>query len=71
MSDTSKTYKELASPHFGEVFSLIENVCKDQNIPVYLIGAHAKIILMLKKGILPARGTKDIDFAKNIMQAGS
>lgn len=63
MSDTSKTYKELASPHFSEVFSLIENVCKVQNIPVYLIGAHAKIILMLEKGILPVRGTKDIDFA--------
>ncbi|MDT8394607.1 MAG: hypothetical protein RQ761_12240 [Bacteroidales bacterium] len=63
MSDTSKTYKELASPHFGEVFSLIENVCKKQNVPVYLIGAHAKIILMLKEGIRPARGTKDIDFA--------
>lgn len=63
MSNTSKTYKELASAHFAEVFSLIEKVCKEHNIPVYLIGAHAKIILLLEKGIIPARGTKDIDFA--------
>lgn len=57
------TYKELASPHFGEVFSLIEGICKKQKIPVYIIGAHAKIILLLEKGIKPGRGTKDIDFA--------
>jgi len=63
MSDTSKTYKELASPYFAEVFSLIEKVCKVLKVPIYLIGAHAKIILMLEKGIRPSRGTKDIDFA--------
>lgn len=64
MIDTSgKTYKELASSHFGEVFSLIEEICRKQKIPVYLIGAHAKIILLLEKGIKPNRGTKDIDFA--------
>lgn len=64
MSNTSaKTYKELASPHFGEVFALIEAICKGQNIAVYLIGAHARIILHLEKGIQPMRGTRDIDFA--------
>jgi len=63
MSNTSKTYKDLASPHFGEVFSFIEKVCIEQNVPIYLIGAHARIILMLEKGVLPSRGTKDIDFA--------
>jgi len=63
MSDTSKTYKELASPHFADVFSLIEKVCKELAVPVYLIGAHAKVVLLLEKGIIPARGTKDIDFA--------
>ena len=63
MSNISKTYKELASPYFSEVFSLIEKSCREKNIPVYLIGAHAKIIQFLKMDIKPARGTGDIDFA--------
>ncbi len=58
-----KTYKELASLHFKDVFTIIEEVCRNHGIPVYLIGAHARILLMLKEGLEPARGTKDIDFA--------
>ena len=64
MNDTSgKTFKELASPHFGAVFTLIEEICRERNIPVYLIGAHARIIQLLKHDIQPMRGTGDIDFA--------
>lgn len=64
MNATSeKTYKELASPYFGEVFAKIEEICRERNIPVYLIGAHARIIQHLKQGIQPMRGTGDIDFA--------
>lgn len=64
MSNTlGKTYKELASPHFGEVFALIEEICREKHFPVYLIGAHARIILLLEQGIKPMRGTRDIDFA--------
>jgi predicted nucleotidyltransferase len=64
MNNTSaKTYKELASPHFGEVFASIEKTCRQMHISVYLIGAHARIILLLEQGIQPMRGTGDIDFA--------
>ncbi len=64
MSNTSgRTYKELASPHFGEVFAAIEKICRERIIPVYLIGAHARIIQHLEQGIQPMRGTGDIDFA--------
>ena len=33
------------------------------NVPYYLIGASAIALELLKKGIKPSRGTKDIDFA--------
>lgn len=58
-----KTYKELAIPYFKEVFQLIDEVLKEHNVPYYLIGASAIALEMLKLGIKPARGTKDIDFA--------
>ncbi len=63
MSESSQNYKELATPFFREVFELIDNVLKNRGIPYYLIGVSAIALEMLKKGIKPARGTKDIDFA--------
>ena len=63
MSESSQNYKELAIPFFREVFELIDDVLKNREIPYYLIGASAIALEMLKKGIKPARGTKDIDFA--------
>jgi predicted nucleotidyltransferase len=63
MSKSNQTYKELAIPHFKEVFDIIDEVLVKLNIPYYLIGASAVALELLKGGIKPSRGTKDIDFA--------
>jgi predicted nucleotidyltransferase len=63
MSESSQNYKELAIPFFREAFEIIDDVLKSREIPYYLIGVSAIALEMLKKGIKPARGTKDIDFA--------
>lgn len=64
MSDTlNKTYKELAIPYFNEVFNIIDTALLKLNIPYYLVGVSAVALNLLKKGIKPSRGTKDIDFA--------
>lgn len=59
----NKTYKELAIPYFNEVFSIIDTALLKLNIPYYLVGVSAVALQLLKKGIKPSRGTKDIDFA--------
>jgi predicted nucleotidyltransferase len=38
-------------------------VLKNRGIPYYLIGVNAIALEMLRKGIKPSCGTKDIDFA--------
>jgi len=64
MKNTSnQTYKELAIPHFKEVFDIIDEVLTELSIPYYLVGVSAIALELLKNGIKPARGTKDIDFA--------
>tara|TARA_R110000744_G_scaffold56588_1_gene119330 strand:- start:3897 stop:4745 length:849 start_codon:yes stop_codon:yes gene_type:complete len=63
MSKSNQTYKELAIPYFKEVFDIIDDVLLKLNIPYYLIGASAVALELLKGGIKPSRGTKDIDFA--------
>lgn len=63
MSTSNQTYKELAIPYFKEVFDCIDDVLVKLNIPYYLIGASAVALELLKDGIKPSRGTKDIDFA--------
>lgn len=63
MSTLNQTYKELAIPYFKEVFDCIDEVMVKLNIPYYLIGASAIALELLKDGIKPSRGTKDIDFA--------
>ncbi|TVQ06728.1 MAG: hypothetical protein EA359_00800 [Balneolaceae bacterium] len=63
MSTSNPSYKDLAIPHLKEVFEIIDTLLKEKNIPYYLIGANAISLEMLKKGIKPARATKDIDFA--------
>jgi predicted nucleotidyltransferase len=63
MTDTSKSYKELGIPYFKEVFNLIDETMKEAGIPYYLLGATAIDLELLKDGIKPSRGTKDIDFA--------
>lgn len=60
---SKKTYKELSYPYFKEVFIIIDKVCREMNIEYYLIGAQAKNFHLLENGIVPKRGTKDIDFA--------
>lgn len=72
MNNTShQTYKELAIPHFQEVFQTIDEIFTEMNIPCYLIGVTAIALELLENGIKPSRGTKDIDFAimiKNLAQ---
>ena len=63
MSTSGQTYKELSIPYFKEVFDCIDEVMEKMDIPYYLIGASAIALELLKKGIKPSRGTKDIDFA--------
>lgn len=64
MSNTSnKTYKELSIPYFNEVFTIIDTTLLNLDIPYYLVGVNAVALELLKSGIKPSRGTKDIDFA--------
>lgn len=63
MSTSGKTYKELSIPYFKESFDCIDEVMKVLKIPYYLIGVSAIALELLKNGIKPSRGTKDIDFA--------
>ena len=62
-STLNKTYKELAIPYFNEVFIIIDTALLKLNIPYYLVGVSAVALNLLKKGLKPSRGTKDIDFA--------
>lgn len=64
MSDISnQSYRELAIPYFIDVFKIVDEVLKANEAPYYLIGVTATDIQLLKEGIKPSRGTKDIDFA--------
>jgi predicted nucleotidyltransferase len=63
MSTSSQTYKELAIPYFKESFDIIDEVMQELQIPYYLVGVSAIALELLKQGIKPSRGTKDIDFA--------
>lgn len=63
MSTSSQTYKELAIPYFKESFDTIDEVMQELQIPYYLVGVSAIALELLKQGIKPSRGTKDIDFA--------
>lgn len=63
MNTSNQTYKQLAIPYFKEVFDCIYQVMIRLNVPYYLIGASAVALGLLKNGIKPSRGTKDIDFA--------
>lgn len=63
MNISNQTYKELAIPYFKETFDCIDEVMKEFEIQYYLIGASAIALELLKEGIKPSRGTKDIDFA--------
>ncbi len=64
MTNTSGlTYKDLAIPYFKETFDCIDEVMQTLQIPYYLIGVSAIALELLKNGIKPGRGTKDIDFA--------
>jgi predicted nucleotidyltransferase len=63
MSTSNQTYKELSIPYFKESFDCIDEVMKELQIPYYLIGASAIALQLLKEGVKPGRGTKDIDFA--------
>lgn len=63
MTTLNQSYKELAIPFFKEVFEIIDKVMIKHSVPYYLIGVSAIALELLKKGIKPSRGTKDIDFA--------
>ncbi len=63
MNTSGTSYKDLAIPFFKQVFELVDTVMKKRGIPYYLVGVNAIALEMLRKGIKPGRGTKDIDFA--------
>lgn len=63
MNTSNQTYKELAIPYFKESFDCIDEVMQELQLPYYLIGVSAIALELLKEGIQPSRGTKDIDFA--------
>ncbi len=63
MNTSNQTYKELAIPYFKETFDCIDQIMSAHQIPYYLIGVSAMALQLLKAGIKPSRGTKDIDFA--------
>lgn len=63
MTTLKTTYKDLAIPYFKEVFQVADEVLTKHDIPYYLIGASAIALELLKQGVKPLRGTKDIDFA--------
>lgn len=63
MTTSNQSYKELAIPYFKEVFEIIDEIMIKHSVPYYLIGVSAIALELLKKGIKPSRGTKDIDFA--------
>jgi predicted nucleotidyltransferase len=62
-NSSENSFRELAIPHFLEVFQLIDEVVQRHQLPYYLIGANAIALKLLQQGIKPNRGTKDIDFA--------
>lgn len=68
MTTSNQTYKELSIPYFKESFDCIDEVMRELNIPYYLIGVSAIALELLKAGIKPSRGTKDIDFAVMISE---
>ncbi len=57
------SYKELSIPYFKEVFEIIDKVMIQLGVSYYLIGVNAIALKLLKEGLKPSRGTKDIDFA--------
>lgn len=63
MNSSNQSYKELAIPYFKKVFEIIDATMIKHKIPYYLIGVNAIALELLKNGIKPNRGTKDIDFA--------
>lgn len=63
MNISSQDFKELAIPHFAQVFDKIDKVLGSHDIPYYLIGANAIAVRFLMNGKRPPRGTADIDFA--------
>jgi predicted nucleotidyltransferase len=63
MNTSNQTYKELAIPFFKESFECIDKVMQELQVPYYLVGVNAIALELLKHGIKPSRGTKDIDFA--------
>ena len=63
MSTSNQSYKKLAIPYFKEVFEIIDEIMQKHKISYYLIGVNAIALELLKEGIKPSRGTKDIDFA--------
>lgn len=63
MSTSDLSFRDLAVPYFENVFIDLETVLKKYGLTSYLIGASAIAIQLLRDGIKPSRGTKDIDFA--------
>lgn len=62
----SNSYKKISNLLFNEhkqALNVLLNVFNMYSVMFYLIGAQARDIHLLSKGIKPNRGTRDIDFA--------
>lgn len=63
MSNTSKGIKNSLFDNHKKAFEIILETFNEFKISYYLIGAQARDVHFLAKGIKPTRGTRDIDFA--------
>ena len=63
MSDSYNRIKGYAFEEHIEAFQILMEVFESFGIRYYLIGAQARDVRLLQKGIKPGRGTADIDFA--------
>lgn len=63
MSGTYKNIKTYAFAEHTEAFSILLEVFNSYAIQFFLIGAQARDMHFFRKGIKPARATRDIDFA--------
>lgn len=63
MSNSSGNPKDYAFAAHAEAFQVLIDVFNSFSIRYFLIGAQARDLHFYQKGIKPARGTRDIDFA--------
>jgi predicted nucleotidyltransferase len=56
-------YKNYSFAAHKEVYLILEEIFQSFGVHYYLIGANARDVQLYKAGVMPSRGTADIDFA--------